>query len=111
IGEVIFSSSGRHTIFSRDWSSDVCSSDLLDALDLAAGAKAAPAAPAPEEPEPELTFHAALTTPKNPELAAAIAAADAELAALERSEERRGGKEWTARRQPSREHEERGDRR
>lgn len=55
----------------------------LDALDLAAGAKSAPAAPAPEEPEPELTFHAALTTPKNPELAAAIAAADAELAALE----------------------------
>src|SRR5690606_41012278 len=25
---VIFSSSRRHTIFSRDWSSDVCSSDL-----------------------------------------------------------------------------------
>src|SRR5690606_39720630 len=25
-----FSSRRRHTIFSRDWSSDVCSSDLLD---------------------------------------------------------------------------------
>src|SRR5690606_31090377 len=27
-----FSSRRRHTRFSRDWSSDVCSSDLLDAL-------------------------------------------------------------------------------
>src|SRR5690606_41101041 len=27
-----FSSRRRHTSFSRDWSSDVCSSDLLDAL-------------------------------------------------------------------------------
>src|SRR5690606_40795500 len=26
-----FASRGRHTSFSRDWSSDVCSSDLLDA--------------------------------------------------------------------------------
>src|SRR5690606_41056505 len=25
-----FSSRGRHTSFSRDWSSDVCSSDLVD---------------------------------------------------------------------------------
>src|SRR5690606_39496912 len=28
-----FSSRRRHTSFSRDWSSDVCSSDLTDALD------------------------------------------------------------------------------
>src|SRR5690606_39735632 len=28
-GEFLFSSSRRHTSFSRDWSSDVCSSDLL----------------------------------------------------------------------------------
>src|SRR5690606_39996560 len=27
---LIFSRRSRHTIFSRDWSSDVCSSDLLD---------------------------------------------------------------------------------
>src|SRR5436309_2453760 len=27
-GPFFFSSRGRHTIFSRDWSSDVCSSDL-----------------------------------------------------------------------------------
>src|SRR6266511_5131010 len=27
-GQLFFSSSGRHTRFSRDWSSDVCSSDL-----------------------------------------------------------------------------------
>src|SRR5690606_39776871 len=26
----LFSSRGRHTRFSRDWSSDVCSSDLVD---------------------------------------------------------------------------------
>src|SRR6266508_1828069 len=33
---VFFSSRRRHTIFSRDWSSDVCSSDLaaLDPLDV-----------------------------------------------------------------------------
>src|SRR5690606_41016358 len=31
----------RHTRFSRDWSSDVCSSDLTDKSALAAGAKAA----------------------------------------------------------------------
>src|SRR5690606_40325042 len=29
-----FSSRRRHTRFSRDWSSDVCSSDLMDILDL-----------------------------------------------------------------------------
>src|SRR5690606_39634535 len=28
-----FSSRRRHTRFSRDWSSDVCSSDLVDAID------------------------------------------------------------------------------
>src|SRR5690606_40243573 len=28
-----FSSRRRHTRFSRDWSSDVCSSDFIDALD------------------------------------------------------------------------------
>src|SRR5690606_40324755 len=31
----VFSSSRRHTRFSRDWSSDVCSSDLVDAADWA----------------------------------------------------------------------------
>src|SRR5690606_40037082 len=30
----IFSSRRRHTIFSRDWSSDVCSSDLIHGDDL-----------------------------------------------------------------------------
>src|SRR5690606_39476871 len=33
-----YSSSGRHTSFSRDWSSDVCSSDLVPAI--LAGCKA-----------------------------------------------------------------------
>src|SRR5690606_39525276 len=32
-----FSSRSRHTRFSRDWSSDVCSSDLLQAYDQASG--------------------------------------------------------------------------
>src|SRR5690606_40700899 len=31
---IFFSSRRRHTRFSRDWSSDVCSSDLLQAIDL-----------------------------------------------------------------------------
>src|SRR3989449_6774749 len=31
-GSVFFSSRRRHTICSRDWSSDVCSSDLLRAI-------------------------------------------------------------------------------
>src|SRR5690606_40732866 len=39
-----FSSRRRHTSFSRDWSSDVCSSDLVLALDeLAAELEALPA--------------------------------------------------------------------
>src|SRR5215475_14935102 len=43
LGLFFFSSSGRHTRFSRDWSSDVCSSDLItfqtqDSLTLAATA-------------------------------------------------------------------------
>src|SRR5690606_39790457 len=34
-----FSSRRRHTIFSRDWSSDVCSSDLREGADGALGLK------------------------------------------------------------------------
>jgi DedD protein len=57
----------------------------LDALDLAAdgGARARAKPDVEEEPAPALTFHSALTQPKNPDLAAAVAAADAELAALD----------------------------
>jgi DedD protein len=62
----------------------------LDALDLEASrsvsAAQAETEEAEEEDETELTFHAALTQAKNPELAAAIAAADAELAALDARE-------------------------
>src|SRR5690606_41191919 len=32
-----FSSRRRHTIFSRDWSSDVCSSDLIGDAEITAG--------------------------------------------------------------------------
>src|SRR6266511_5288300 len=38
-----FSSRRRHTRFSRDWSSDVCSSDLIDGLDDALSAAHDPA--------------------------------------------------------------------
>src|SRR5690606_40975222 len=37
-----FSSRRRHTRFSRDWSSDVCSSDLMALLETAKGVQAAP---------------------------------------------------------------------
>jgi DedD protein len=62
----------------------------LDALDLEASRSATAGQPetheTEEDAETELTFHAALTQAKNPELAAAIAAADAELAALDARE-------------------------
>src|SRR5690606_40688542 len=37
----VFSSRRRHTIFSRDWSSDVCSSDLGDVSETDGGAEGA----------------------------------------------------------------------
>lgn len=55
----------------------------LDALDRGAAAPPLADQDTVEEDDPELTFHASLTQAKSPELAAAIAAADAELAALE----------------------------
>src|SRR5690606_39618703 len=40
-----FSSRRRHTRFSRDWSSDVCSSDLQASIDAQAGKPASPVQP------------------------------------------------------------------
>src|SRR2546429_7187949 len=42
--KTLFSSRRRHTIFSRDWSSDVCSSDLEESTNLSAGIVLTPAA-------------------------------------------------------------------
>src|SRR5690606_40290191 len=71
-----FSSRRRHTRFSRDWSSDVCSSDLLDAL----GA--------------ELEGYSAADC-------AAVLREAALTAMRERSEERRVGKECRSRWRPA----------
>src|SRR5690606_40111508 len=43
---LFFSRKRRHTRFSRDWSSDVCSSDLITSIAAAARRCATPAAPA-----------------------------------------------------------------
>src|SRR5690606_40318864 len=82
-----FSSRRRHTRFSRDWSSDVCSSDLVAALCLsgtgcAAGrtrARRRLAQPVPSLYTCTTLFNGALTTP------------------CARSEERRVGKEGRTR--------------
>src|SRR2546422_7918656 len=80
-----FSSRRRHTRCSRDWSSDVCSSDLIALLD--------------EEPS-RLPFGAAHVDVVEP---VAVHVADGEGRALgrqERSEERRVGKECRSRWSP-----------
>src|SRR2546421_7008404 len=78
-----FSSRRRHTRSDRDWSSDVCSSDLAPLLSGGAplvGQRAA-------GPEPEFTGHA-------------DEAAEAAAVATRRSEERRVGKECRSRWSP-----------
>src|SRR5437868_7367743 len=81
-----FSSRRRHTRSKRDWSSDVCSSDLalglLDRLGVAA-------AETVKEPESGVTFWA-------PDGWTSLTEAKPQFLAL-RSEERRVGKEWRAR--------------
>src|SRR5690606_40208785 len=86
-----FSSRRRHTRFSRDWSSDVCSSDLLSgrgriALQLldAAGQRFRPLAPGRLGQALPVEQEAQEITPLH-----------------RRSEERRVGKEWTSRREPN----------
>src|SRR5690606_40319381 len=53
-----FSSRRRHTRFSRDWSSDVCSSDLEDARAAATGVAAAAIAAALRVPAAEIAVGA-----------------------------------------------------
>src|SRR5690606_39571974 len=84
-----FSSRRRHTRFSRDWSSDVCSSDLLLAQDGDAGLQVG-------------SLHIGDQTPLE---AAAHAVFEAgqltwRHIAGDRSEERRVGKEWSRRLSP-----------
>src|SRR3712207_8555618 len=89
-----FSSRRRHTRYWRDWSSDVCSSDL-----------------GPMRREPSLTFRGALRILGKTEtplidkldtlLGGAILASGVGAVAGARSEERRVGKECRSRRSPS----------
>src|SRR5690606_40928276 len=92
-----FSSRRRHTRFSRDWSSDVCSSDLsaaaqaeLDAMLEEANRKLEEASRAARQATEGDGGDA--PDPANPD----IEALRAVIAGL-RSEERRVGKEWRAR--------------
>src|SRR5205807_7239433 len=98
-----FSSRRRHTRLQGDWSSDVCSSDLIHALaDLAAQQKI-----------PQLFIHAFLDGRDTPPKSAltSLAALENKLSAQKcgriasiigrRSEERRVGKECRSRRSPN----------
>src|SRR5690606_40739592 len=88
ISEFFFSSRRRHTRFSRDWSSDVCSSDL--GFCLRAGTKNLRGKPQPGETEfmekPQKNFPGK-TAQRHPNLHGNIL----------RSEERRVGKECRSR--------------
>src|SRR5207253_10118873 len=79
-----FSSRRRHTRWPRDWSSDVCSSDLSGPALLAAGPLASQAKPNP-------------AAAAKPDSAKRDSVAAPGLVREVRSEERRVGKEWGAR--------------
>src|SRR5690606_40065580 len=78
-----FSSRRRHTRFSRDWSSDVCSSDLLPV------AVAPTPAARPQSAAPSPRPVAAPSAPSRSSAPAVAVKADGD----QRSEERRVGKE------------------
>src|SRR5438270_11905880 len=78
---LFFSSRSRHTSFDCDWSSDVCSSDLLAVLVNGHGGATVPAA-AGGQPSANGHAPAAPAPDRNSPFAA-------------RSEERRVGKEWS----------------
>src|SRR5690606_40557751 len=82
--EFFFSSRRRHTSFSRDWSSDVCSSDLYRARELAQG----------HEPRIESKNKPTVTALR--EIAQGLTGLEM-LRKVPRSEERRVGKESGAR--------------
>src|SRR5690606_40700817 len=89
-----FSSRRRHTRFSRDWSSDVCSSDLLPpARYISRPSMPRPCSRSSSALNPECGWWRRQATP------ARLGPAPTSTAcrALARSEERRVGKEWRAR--------------
>src|SRR5690606_41163533 len=92
-----FSSRRRHTRFSRDWSSDVCSSDLAALLTLERtrgdARLAASLAEATQRREALLELRAGPRGEDIDQARASLAAARAQA----RSEERRGGNGWRAR--------------
>src|SRR5690606_39434549 len=83
-----FSSRRRHTVFSRDWSSDVCSSDLLARLALS-HARILPNGV--QSPRPNAKSH--VMTELEPDAIDTRSLAEA----MARSEERRVGKEILSR--------------
>src|SRR5690606_39657804 len=97
-----FSSRRRHTRFSRDWSSDVCSSDLLGLGRTHAGLYAtdeslAAALQAAGEVSGERTWRLPLEDSYRHALDSAVADISHQARDPHRSEERRVGKEWRAR--------------
>src|SRR5690606_40929549 len=97
-----FSSRRRHTRFSRDWSSDVCSSDLFYVLDKAG--KVLPRTVEIENNNAKITLKEPVTLAVGDEFTVVVEAglrSQKELAqateGLTRSEERRVGKECRTR--------------
>src|SRR5690606_39555562 len=90
-----FSSRRRHTRFSRDWSSDVCSSDLeagVAAVEEATGVRAIPGGSHPGRGTANFLLGLAPTGwPEGAHTYLEILGPDPQQ---ERSEERRVGKEW-----------------
>src|SRR5205085_4231892 len=104
--DFFFSSRRRHTSFACDWSSDVCSSDLLrrQAADRGEGLQAGPSIP----PVKAFSAVSGLAT-KSFSLSAARTRTAAGSRVMPRSEERRVGKEWGAEKTISRMEEARGE--
>src|SRR5690606_39906291 len=98
-----FSSRRRHTRFSRDWSSDVCSSDLIPVTDAEATVMEVLWQSSPRSSEDVVAAVAPATgwaEPTIKTLLNRLLNKGAISAERERSEERRVGKECGARRWP-----------
>src|SRR5690606_40319563 len=94
-----FSSRRRHTIFSRDWSSDVCSSDLMEAGQALDGEtwramRAFADRVAATWPQPDAGIWERRTAPRHHVHSKLMAWLALDRAARLRSEERRVGKGW-----------------
>src|SRR5690606_40957409 len=91
-----FSSRRRHTRFSRDWSSDVCSSDLYLLEGVEVQVTLWEGRPIGIQLPPKMDFEVIETI--NEAVKGNTATNVTKAATLERSEERRVGKEWRSRR-------------